>query len=88
MSNSGFEQNFNTGVSFMAFHTALNLVCTAWNLFSVLCKDGLMMVWWPERVASKLNNEIFLCLTENKSIYCYLSVTKFAQYFLVENCEY
>ena len=28
-----FEQNFNTGVSFMGSHMTLNLICTACNRF-------------------------------------------------------
>jgi len=28
-----------------------------------------MMVYGPKRVANKLNNKIYLCLTENKYIY-------------------
>jgi hypothetical protein len=30
----------------------------------ILRKDGLMTVWWPKRVANKINNKILLCLTE------------------------
>jgi len=35
-------------------------------MFSILCKDDLIVVWWPDLVASMFNNKIFLCWTENK----------------------
>jgi hypothetical protein len=53
----------------MVSHMTLNLMCsTTCTLFEILCKDGLMMVWWLKLVANKVN-EILLCLTEtNKFI--------------------
>jgi len=76
--NSMLQQIFfNTGLNFMWLHTTLKLMCTTCNLFKILCKDGLMMVWWPKRSANKLNNKAALCLTENKytlHIYIYIYI--------------
>jgi hypothetical protein len=46
--------------------------CTTCKGFYILCNDDLMTVWWPELVASKLNNKIFLYLTVN--IYTFVIV--------------
>ena len=35
-------------------------MCTTRNLFQILCKDGLMMGYWPKLVANKLNNKTLL----------------------------
>jgi hypothetical protein len=42
----------------------MKLMCTACNMFWILCNDGLMTVWWQKVVGNRLNNRIFLCLTE------------------------
>jgi len=48
-------QSFNRiFLSCMGFHMALNLMCATCNLFSILLKDGLMMVLWLKLVTSKL----------------------------------
>jgi hypothetical protein len=42
-------------------------MCIDCSLFEIVCMDGLMMVWWPKLVASKVN-KLFVCLTETNPL--------------------